>query len=215
MARAGGLRDLAFDFGLALCQSRVGRMMNVDSPNQCRIAAWTLVANWVARHRLAAIYFIVVLTWLPLLASLDGYEQGDIRIYKRDADSLIQGRMPYRDTLVEYPPYAIPIFLLPRVFGNGNYLDGFMMLAVLCDILIRGGLYWAGVRHAKPLRSLLPLIYYCAAVPFLRFFFLQRFDLWPALICVVALMLFCAGKPGCSGLAIARSMPVVTSTLHA
>jgi hypothetical protein len=37
----------------------------------------------------------------------------------------------------------------------------------------------------------------------LRFFVFQRFDLWPALISVAALLPFCSEKPGWSGLAIA------------
>jgi hypothetical protein len=178
------------------------------SVHQGRVAGATWVANWVARHRFAVAYLVVVLSWLPFLASLDGFTQGDISIYKNDADALIEGKMPYRDTLVEYPPYAIPIFVLPTVFGGGNYVDGFMMLAALCDLAIKGGLFWAAMRHGKSLRSLLPVVCYCASVPFLRFFFLQRFDLWPALICVAALLLFCAEKPGWSGLAIAIGIGV-------
>jgi hypothetical protein len=116
---------------------------------------------------------------------------------------LINGRMPYRDMMVEYPPYAIPIFLLPRVFGRDNYLDSFKMLAALCDLLISGGLFWAGTRQSKSLRSLLPLVCYCVAVPFLHFFLFQRFDLWPALVCVGAILLFCSGRVGLAGLATA------------
>ncbi len=184
-------------------------MTNMDSSRQDCVTSWTLVANWVSRNRLAAAYLIVVLSWFLLLPSLfDGYQQGDIAIYEADANSLMQGRMPYRDTLVEYPPYAIPIFLVPRMFGSDNYLDAFRMLAALCDLLIRGGLLWAGMRYANPSRSLLPLICYCASVPFLRFFLLQRFDLWPALVCVAALLVFCADKPGWSGLAIAIGIGV-------
>ncbi len=182
--------------------------MNMDSLNHGRAALWTYVANWVARHRFAVAYFIVVLSWLPFLATLDGFAQGDISIYRNDADSLMQGKMPYRDTMVEYPPYAIPIFVLPGVFGVGNYVYGFMMLAALCDLAIRGGLFWGGMRNTKSLGSLLPVVCYCASVPFLRFFFFQRFDLWPALICVAALLLFCADKPGWSGLAIAIGIGV-------
>jgi hypothetical protein len=173
------------------------------------LAAGMFIASWTARHRLAAAYLIAALSWVPLMPSLEeSYKQGDVKRYENDADSLFQGRMPYRDTLVEYPPYAILIFVLPRAFGSDNYLDGFRLLAVLCDLLIRGGLFWAGTRLARPLRSLLPLICYCAAVPFLRFFFLQRFDLWPALICLGALLLFCAEKSGWSGLAIAIGVGV-------
>jgi hypothetical protein len=173
------------------------------------LAVGTLVARWAAGHRFASAYLIVVVSWLPLLgAFLDQNRQGDISVYEEDCTSLIHGQMPYRDTMVEYPPYAIPIFLLPRLIGSDNYLDSFKMLAILCDLLIRAGLFWVGTRQTKSLRSLLPLACYCAAVPFLHFFLFQRFDLWPALICVVALLLFCAGKLGWSGLAIAIAIGV-------
>jgi hypothetical protein len=174
------------------------------------LAVGTFVANWAARQRFAAAYLIVVLSWLPLLgAFFDQNRQGDISVYEEDCSSLIDGRMPYRDTMVEYPPYAIPIFLLPRLFGSDDsYLDGFKMLAVLCDLLVRVGLFVAGTRQTKTLRSLVPLVCYCAAVPFLHFFLFQRFDLWPALICVVAVLLFCADKLGWSGLATAIGVGV-------
>jgi hypothetical protein len=209
LAGSDDIRHIAFDFGLAICQFRVGWMMNIDSLHQACLDAWAFVTSWAARHRLAAVYLIVVLSWLPLLgAFLDQNRQGDISVYDDDSSSLIHGRMPYRDTMVEYPPYAIPIFLLARVFGSDNYLDSFKTLAVLCDLLIRGGLFWAATRQTKSLRSLLPLVCYCAAVPFLHFLLLQRFDLWPALICEAAALLFCADKPGWSGLAIAIGIGV-------
>jgi hypothetical protein len=208
MVDSGSIRHIARDFALALCQFQVG-WMNSCSTNQDRPSVAALAANWITRHWLATAYLVAMLSWVPLLASLDSsWEQGDIHVYKTDADTLIKGQIPYRDTLVEYPPYAIPIFLLPRVFGSENYLDWFMMMAALCDLSIRAALVLAGVRYAKSLRSLLPLICYCAAVPFLRFFLFQRFDLWPAFICVTALLLFCAEKPGWSGLLIAIGIGV-------
>jgi len=182
--------------------------MNLKSLYQALVTKWSLVANWIVRHRFVAAYLIVVLSWAPLLEGFGGYEQGDVHIYEEDANGVIQGQLPYRDMLVEYPPYAIPIFLLSRAFGSDAYLNCFMIVAALCDMVIRGGLFWVGMRHANTFRALLPLTCYCAAVPFLRFFYLQRFDVWPALVCLGALLLFCADKPGWSGLAIAIGIGV-------
>ena len=129
-------------------------------------------------------------------------------IFQGDADDVVQGKLPYRDTLIEYPPYAIGIFLLPHWLGNGDYKSAFMVLVILCDWSLRGLLLLLGWRQTKSLRGLLPLLCYSVGAPFLRFFFLQRFDIWPALICLLALWLFCIGKTGWSGLAIAIGIGV-------
>jgi hypothetical protein len=213
----GGDYDICcdtFDFGLAIRQFQLGRMIDVNSPYKDLMARWSCVAGWVMRHRLAAACLIVVLSWLPFLSSLHAGKQGDVAVYESDAYDLMEGRMPYRDVLLEHPPYAILIFLLPPAFGSHNYLNGFKILAVACDMLIMAGLFCAGIWHTRSLRSLLPLICYCAAVPFLKHIFLQRFDLWLALAGVVALLLFCADEPGGAGLTIAigigmKSYPAV------
>ena len=76
--------------------------MNVNSLNRFRVLAWTRVVRWTAEHRFAAAYLIALLSWLPLLVSVGSYyEQGDVELYENDADDLMRGRMPYRDTLVE------------------------------------------------------------------------------------------------------------------
>jgi hypothetical protein len=198
-------RYIARSFGLAFCQFQVGRMNGAASQAQVRQSMAAQVASWALRHRVATAYLIAVLSWAPLLACLDSRgEQGDIRIYKADSGALLEGRMPYRDTVVEYPPYAIPIFVLPRASGSEGYLGWFMMLAALCDIGIRGELLLAGVRrHSESLGFLLPTVCYCAAIPFLRFFLFQRFDLWPALVTVSALLFFSSGRLAWSGLFLA------------
>ena len=68
---------------------------------------------------------------LCLLPAFNAEMQGDVRGCQGMADDLLAGQLPYRDRVFEYPPYVIPIFLLPRLFGGGedNYLEGFKTLA--------------------------------------------------------------------------------------
>lgn len=191
-------------------------MNNLSSDEQARRSIAAQVKGWALRHQITTVYVIALVSWAPLFSSFNSKgEQGDIHIYKADSASLIEGRMPYRDTMVEYPPYAIPIFVLPRAFGGEDYLGWFMMLAVLCDLGIRGELLLTGVRHTKSFRFLLPTICYCAAVPFLRFLLFQRFDLWPALVTVSALLLFWSDNLVWSGLltAIGIGMKVYPAVL--
>ena len=45
----------------------------------------------------------------------------DLPIYEEDATIILQGHLPYRDVGIEYPPGALPMFLLPEfVFGDAR-----------------------------------------------------------------------------------------------
>jgi hypothetical protein len=45
----------------------------------------------------------------------------DLPIYEEDATTLLDGEMPYRDFPIEYPPGALPMFVLPAVmFGDAR-----------------------------------------------------------------------------------------------
>jgi len=145
----------------------------------------------------------MVLSSLALLPALDSSVHSDVALYQSVTEDLLAGKLPYRDRVLAYPPYAVPVFLLPRLFGGNSYPCAFMWLVLAADWLLKLGLFALGSKHSTKFRSFLPLVCYCVAIPFLRFFFLQRYDIWPSLICVLALWLFCAGRPALSGLCLA------------
>ena len=173
-----------------------------------RVTASGNLAGLLNQHRFLAGYGIMILSTLFLIPALNAGMQGDVNLYQSVANDLFAGKMPYRDRVVEYPPYAIPIFLLPRIFGEGNYLAGFVILALLADWGVKLLLFAVGSGKSDSTRSLLPLILYCAATPFLRFFLLQRYDIFPALLCLFAVWAFCSGKPALCGFAIALGIGV-------
>ncbi len=43
----------------------------------------------------------------------------DTPIYEHYGDASLHGRVPYRDFAVEYPPGALPVFLLPSAVAGG------------------------------------------------------------------------------------------------
>src|SRR4051812_46107737 len=111
----------------------------------------------------------ILLFWLgamPMLAVFNAPTHGDVRLYHRVEEELINGIMPYRDRDLEYPPYAIPIFLVPRLLGSElpEYQTGFAILVVLADTFIKLLLFFAGQRHNTGVRSLLPFAFYCITV---------------------------------------------------
>src|ERR1017187_5316375 len=45
----------------------------------------------------------------------------DVAIYFGYASRIVDGQVPYRDFTLEYPPLALPFFLLPRFFTSNPF----------------------------------------------------------------------------------------------
>lgn len=159
--------------------------------------------TFLLRRRFAVAYLILVVSVLSFLPSIGQWAQGDVSHYQNVSGDLLAGKLPYRDSVVEYPPYAIPFFLLPRVFGGNDYVMMFTLTMLIGDWLIKASLSVLGFRNLKTLRCLLPVLVYSLTVPAIHFFYLQRYDIWPALICVAAIWLFDSKRYALSGLMIA------------
>lgn len=119
----------------------------------------------------------------------------DVHLYQGFAEAVFDGRVPYRDFFMEYPPGALAVFLPPAAFGSSHYIDAFKCLMALCGVatlflvatlLVRLGVsatrLWAGVL----VFALSPL----ALGPIS----LNTYDAWPALLTVAALSLLLAGR---------------------
>lgn len=116
------------------------------------------------------------------------------------------GALPYRDYDFGYPPYSTLLFLLPRFLAGGSYPAVFVGFAFAADWVLKLCLFSIGFQQSKTVLALLPLLLYCTAIPFMRFFILQRYDLFPALICLAGIWLFCLERPFFCGVAIAIGM---------
>ena len=126
----------------------------------------------------------------------------DTPVYERYGEAMTQGQVPYRDFALEYPPAALPVFLLPAV-GEGDFDDyerrfeGLMAaLGIACVLLVAfaASSWWA------------PLVVGAAPLA-LGSVTLSRFDLWPAALTVAALALLFAGRLrlGLGALAVATA----------
>jgi uncharacterized membrane protein len=116
-------------------------------------------------------------------------------------------RVPYRDFTVDYPPGALPVFIVPAWFGD--YASALEWVLAACGVALVGVL--AFVRREAA--------YYAALAPLLvGSLILSRFDLWPALLLVAALAALLAGRdmPGWAllGAAVAAKLwPLVVVPL--
>jgi hypothetical protein len=129
----------------------------------------------------------------------------DTPIYQRYGEAMTAGQVPYRDFPVEYPPAALPVFVLPAI-GEGDSLEydrrfeGLMAgLGVACVLLVAAvsASFWAPL-----LVGISPLL--------LGSVVLSRFDLWPAALTIAAVALLVAGRfrlaSGMLGLATAAKL---------
>jgi hypothetical protein len=113
----------------------------------------------------------------------------DTPVYERYGEAMTHGRVPYRDFALEYPPAALPVFVLPAL-GEGNFgayerrFEGLMAaLGIACVLLVAfaASSWWAPLFVAVAPLAVGSVI-------------LSRFDLWPAALTVAALALLIAGR---------------------
>jgi hypothetical protein len=149
-----------------------------------RHASWSRLASG------AAAVALFLLSWALLHEGFYARDQiVDTPIYERYGEAMTQGQVPYRDFEVEYPPAALPVFLLPAL-GEGDSNDyrrrfeGLMAgLGVACVLLV--GIVASSAR-APLFVAVAPLL--------LGSVVLSRFDLWPAALTGAALALVVAGR---------------------
>ena len=150
----------------------------------------------------AAIALFVV-SWMLLHVGFYRHKQLiDTPVYQRYGNAIADGKVPYRDFELEYPPGALPIFALPglakpgkdqhvttgfrRSFETIMWLCGavaLMAMAVVLRVLRRSTVnVWSSLCFA----ALAPLL--------LGSVLLSRFDLWPAAIVAAALAALVSGR---------------------
>ena len=92
--------------------------------------------------------------------------------------SMRDGLVPYRDFAVEYPPGALPVFVLPT-WLHGDYASSFAWLMALVRRAARRGRGVAAAGGRVLSSRSAPLL--------VGSLILSRFDLWPALLATASL----------------------------
>jgi Glycosyltransferase family 87 len=147
----------------------------------------------------------------------------DTPIYRRYGEAITDGNIPYRDFRVEYPPGALPMFVLPALVSRRGdqtrYGRVFDILMAACGALVAGftasallgrGLSRTRLRFGLALVALSPLL--------LGSVLRSRFDLWPTAVFAAALLAIVARRWRLSsallGLgAVVKVYPIVAAPL--
>jgi hypothetical protein len=123
------------------------------------------------------------LEWGGLLSSA---WEGDVPHYGDFADLVFEGQIPYHDFYMEYPPGALPAFLLPRLVSQDHYRLVFKLLMIVCWIVAMWGV--ARILEAVGRSPWFALGAMVATPPLLGHVFLNRYDPYAAMLGVLALL---------------------------
>jgi Glycosyltransferase family 87 len=141
-------------------------------------------------------------------------------VYQGYGARIVGGEVPYRDFALEYPPGALPMFVLPSagVLTNGStdgaawaplnpparhYQRGFESIVLVLGIVLVCVTVWSLSVLRRPLASVVLSLSVVALLPMLvGDVFPGRFDIWPTLLTAAALALGLRGRYVPAGLAL-------------
>ena len=148
--------------------------------------------------RLAALGVAVfAAAWTAVhLDAFSAFELVDTPVYESYGTAMVEGELPYRDFALEYPPGALPMFVVPSVVSPGNYRAAFEVVqgTLGAALLVAAVLTLArlGASRGKIALAALSL----GALPLLLGpVVLTRFDLWPAALLGLALLALAYERP--------------------
>ena len=119
---------------------------------------------------------------------------GDVPHYARFGERVLAGEIPYHDFYVEYPPGALPTFVLPVALADDDFQLAFKLMMVLFGLVALAACARAAhltgrgreLGHVLTPLALLPALLGHVA--------LNRYDLWPTMLTVGAVTLLLAGR---------------------
>jgi hypothetical protein len=121
----------------------------------------------------------------------------DTHEYHRYGLAVVRGDVPYRDFRVEYPPGALPAFVVPAIGQPGfqRFNSDFQVLMGLCAAAALLAMAYALLAlRAPPSRLAGALGFFALAPLVLGSVLIYRYDLWPAALAVGGLAAILAGR---------------------
>jgi hypothetical protein len=184
-------------------------------PVTVRPASWSRPAEPGAAAVAAAVSVVVFIgAWALLHRGFYTHDPIiDTPVYQRYGQAMEEGKVPYRDFALEYPPGALPAFALPARGGGADDFDTFRQrfegLMAACGTLMLGFLAVALAALGAGLRRLAAVLGFVAVAPLLLgSVVLSRFDLWPAALTAAALAGLLAGRLRLGHAALAAAVAV-------
>jgi Glycosyltransferase family 87 len=167
---------------------------------------------------------LLVACWGLLHVSLFATDQmTDDPVYAHYGDLTVAGKLPYRDFHVDYPPGALPLFVLPSLGYHGRiarlhppspprteYRRRFAGLVLACALVALTAMAWTLAALGASLRRQALALGAFALAPLLlgASLVFGHFDYWPAALCAVAVAATLARRRGWGALALGAAIAV-------
>ena len=153
---------------------------------------------------LGALTVFVVACVFSIGGLADSRDWGDVNHYQRFGTQVMDGREPYHDFYMEYPPGALPVFVLPATVTDGKevgaYRYRFKLLMTVCGAAaLVGAATILRLLAASRERTLAALGAIALAPAALGHVFLNRYDLLPALLLVGSLLALLRSRAATGG----------------
>jgi uncharacterized membrane protein len=115
-------------------------------------------------------------------------------VYFNYASQVLDGNVPYRDFSMEYPPFALVFFLIPRMFASTwqRFSLAFQTEVLIFDLISLFIIYLIARRLGKAPWKLLTIytLAFLAMGPIVG----QQFDIFPAVLTLLSLYFFWRGQ---------------------
>jgi hypothetical protein len=123
------------------------------------------------------------------------YQIVDTPVYREYGEAIADGRVPYRDFAVEYPPAALPVFWAPTLAPPGRYDTLFELLMLACSALALVCLARTlGVMGVSSPRLFGAVVFVGLAPLALGSLVLTRYDAWPVALTALAVAALVSGR---------------------
>jgi len=171
---------------------RERRRTHGQSPHVLRAAS--LRATSVRRPAAVGIALFLAACLLPRYGL--GARALDTSLFRLWSDRMLDGKIPYRDFSLEYPPGALPAFAIPGLLP-GDYGFWFKAFQALCGAVTVGAVAYVAETLGLRGRRLWLAVGFAALAPLaLGPLVLIRFDLWPTALAAVGLAAILRGRNG-------------------
>ncbi len=137
----------------------------------------------------------VAACFAPRIGLYTGDAPADVKLFQTFGERFLAGEIPYRDYFVEYPPGALPAFVLPALGESGSYVLLFKLLQVAFGAAAVALVALTLTLLGATRRRLYLATAFAALAPLaLGPTVLNRYDLWPAALLMGSLVGLVAGR---------------------